>query len=160
MAVRTSAPVGKTPILRVPLTRDHLSALGALTPQGRLFMPVQDHSYQGEEVVRFLKRLLTKIPGKLLIIWDGSPYSSLSGGQRFPGGRRSSPHPPGASACLCARTQPAGRGLEFAQTPRTGSNRCCKDLLQLDSELLLARARLRHRKHALRQCFAHAGYSL
>jgi hypothetical protein len=73
MAVRTSAPVGKTPILRVPLTRDHLSALGALTPQGRLFMPVQDHSYQGEEVVRFLKRLLTKIPGKLLIIWDGSP---------------------------------------------------------------------------------------
>src|SRR6266704_1981163 len=31
MAVRTYAPVGQTPILKVPLTRDHLSAIGGLT---------------------------------------------------------------------------------------------------------------------------------
>jgi DDE superfamily endonuclease len=73
MAVRTYAPVGQTPILRVPLTRDHISAIGALTPEGRLFMQTQDHSYKGEDVVRFLKQLLRQIPGKVLIIWDGSP---------------------------------------------------------------------------------------
>ena len=44
MAVRTYAPVGTTPVLRVPLTRDHLSAIGALTPEGRLFMQTRDPS--------------------------------------------------------------------------------------------------------------------
>lgn len=43
MAVRTYAPVGQTPILTVRLTRDHLSAIGGLTPDGRLFMRFQDH---------------------------------------------------------------------------------------------------------------------
>jgi hypothetical protein len=32
--VRTSAPRGETPVLRVPLTRDHLSAISAITPAG------------------------------------------------------------------------------------------------------------------------------
>jgi len=44
MAVRTYAPVGQTPVLRVPLSRDHLSAIGALTPEGRLFMQTQQRS--------------------------------------------------------------------------------------------------------------------
>jgi hypothetical protein len=34
--VRTYAPRGQTPTLRVPLTRDHLSAISAITPDGRL----------------------------------------------------------------------------------------------------------------------------
>ena len=73
MLVRTYAPVGQTPILRVPLTRDHLSAIGGITPDGRLFMQMQEHSYRAEHVVAFLRLLLRKIPGKLLVIWDGSP---------------------------------------------------------------------------------------
>ena len=39
-------------------------------------------------------------------------------------------------------------------------NVCCKNLDELEHVLLLARARLRHRKHTLRHCFVHAGYSL
>ena len=73
MLVRTYAPVGQTPVLRVPLTRDHLSAIGAITPQGRLFMQMQEHAYCAEDVIVFLRLLLRKIPGKLLVIWDGSP---------------------------------------------------------------------------------------
>ena len=34
MLVRTYAPVGQTPVLRVPLTHDHLSAIGGLTQKG------------------------------------------------------------------------------------------------------------------------------
>jgi hypothetical protein len=41
LAVRTWAPRGATPILRVPLTRDHLSVISAITPQGRLFLQVR-----------------------------------------------------------------------------------------------------------------------
>ena len=72
MAVRTYAPVDHLPVLRVKLSHDHISAIGALTAEGRLFMQTQDHSYKGPDVVRFLKQLLRQIPGKLLIIWDGS----------------------------------------------------------------------------------------
>ena len=36
-AVRTYAPRGKTPILRFPLSWDHLSVIGAITPGGKLY---------------------------------------------------------------------------------------------------------------------------
>ena len=36
-------------------------------------MQMQERAYKAEDVVRFLKMLLHKISGKLLIIWDGSP---------------------------------------------------------------------------------------
>lgn len=73
MVVRTYAPVGKTPILRENLTRDHLSAMSAITLDGKLYMMEQERAFKGEDVVRFLKHLLRQIPGKLLVIWDGSP---------------------------------------------------------------------------------------
>jgi hypothetical protein len=71
--VRTYAPVGKTPILKEHLSRDHLSAMSAITLEGKLYMIEQERSFKGEDVVRFLKHLMRQIPGKLLIIWDGSP---------------------------------------------------------------------------------------
>ena len=73
MAVRTWAPQGQTPILRVKLTRDHLSAISGITFDGRLFMQVRRASYDAAAVVAFLRVLLRKIRGKILIIWDGSP---------------------------------------------------------------------------------------
>jgi hypothetical protein len=72
MVVRTYAPVGKTPILKENLTRDHLSAMSAITLDGKLYMLEQKRAFKGEDVVRFLKHLMRQIPGKLLIIWDGS----------------------------------------------------------------------------------------
>jgi DDE superfamily endonuclease len=73
MAVRTWAPGGQTPVLRVKLTRDHLSAISGMTLDGRLFMQVRPASYDAEAVVGFLRVLLRKIPGKIVLIWDGSP---------------------------------------------------------------------------------------
>ena len=71
--VRTYAPMGQTPILREHLSRDHLSAMSGITLEGKLYMLEQDRAFKGEDVVRFLKHLMHHIPGKLLIIWDGSP---------------------------------------------------------------------------------------
>jgi hypothetical protein len=74
MMVRTYAPVGKTPVLQEKLTRDHLSAMSAITLDGKLYMTFQDRAFKGGDAVRFLKHLMRQIPpGKLLIIWDGSP---------------------------------------------------------------------------------------
>lgn len=71
--VRTYAPRGQTPILHVPLTRDHLSVISAITERGQLLAQMQAHAFKGPDVVRFLKHVLCHIGGKLLIIWDGAP---------------------------------------------------------------------------------------
>jgi hypothetical protein len=46
------------------LTRDHLSAISAITPDGRLYMMVQQDAFKGPTIVRFLRHLLRHIPGK------------------------------------------------------------------------------------------------
>ena len=70
---RTYAPRGQTPVLRTPLTRDHLSAISAITLDGRLFTHIQTEAFRGPAVVAFLRQLLRQVPGKLLVIWDGAP---------------------------------------------------------------------------------------
>ena len=71
--MRTYAPVGQTPIIRAPLSRDHLSARGAITPEGKLYLMVQERAYRGIDVVGFLKHLAGHVTGKLLVLWDGAP---------------------------------------------------------------------------------------
>jgi transposase len=73
MAVRTWAPCGQTPVLHVPLTRDHLAAISGITLDGRLFMQVRPASYDAAAVVGFLRVLLRKLSGKIVVVWDGSP---------------------------------------------------------------------------------------
>jgi hypothetical protein len=71
--VRTYAPCGQTPILRTPLSYDHLSMMSAITPQGQLLMQAQEQAYHSTDVVRFLRHVLRHIEGKLLVLWDGAP---------------------------------------------------------------------------------------
>ena len=106
MAVRTWAPRGQTPVLRVKLTRDHLSAISGITLDGRLFMQVRPTSYDAEAVVGFLRVLLRKIKGSIVLIWDGSPVhrahqikdaSQAGSGQTLASG---------TIAWLCPRSQP------------------------------------------------------
>ena len=104
LAVRTWAPRGATPILRVPLTHDHLSAISAITLDGRLFLQVRKENYDGEAVVGFLRVLLRKIAGKSCrhLGWVADP--SWAGGQGLPqrgGGQAAAP---GAAAGLRAQT--------------------------------------------------------
>src|SRR4051812_39405841 len=59
--VRTYAPVGKTPVLKENLTRDHLSAMSGITLEGKLYMTEQERAFKGEDAVRFLKHLMRQI---------------------------------------------------------------------------------------------------
>jgi transposase len=70
---RTYAPVGQTPILREWCTRDHLSAISAISPEGKLYFQSQDHAMDSSDVVAFLEHLLREVPGRMVLIWDGAP---------------------------------------------------------------------------------------
>ena len=71
--VRTYAPVGHTPILRPWWTREHLSAIGALSVGGKRYFNCQDRAMNSADVVAFLEHLLREVPGRMVLIWDGAP---------------------------------------------------------------------------------------
>ncbi len=157
MAVRTWAPRGRTPVLRVPLTHDHLAAIGGLTPEGRLFLQTQAQAYHSPDVVRFLRVLLRKIRGKLLVIWDGAP---IHRGQpikdylaRGAAKRLHLEQLPGYAPEL----NPAEGIWNYLKRVELG-NRCCRDLSALAAALRRAKERLRHKRHVLQACVAQCGY--
>jgi len=143
--------------LRVPLTRDHLAAISGITREGCLFMQIQDHAYRSPDVVRFLRLLLRKIHGKLLVIWDGSP---IHRGQPIKDFLRK-----GAAKRLHLEQLP---GYAPELTPDEGiwnylkrvelGNVCCRDLTELATALRRAKERLRHKRRVIRACVQQAGY--
>src|SRR5918994_569768 len=66
--VRTYAPRGQTPILREWWTRDHLSAISAVSLEGKLYFHSQDHAIDSAAVVAFLEHLLREVSGRMVII--------------------------------------------------------------------------------------------
>ena len=154
---RTYAPVGETPILRTPLTRDHLAAISALTPNGRLFTHIQPEPFRGPAVVAFLRQLLRQIKGKLLVLWDGAPIHHCQPVKDFLAA--------GAARRLHLERLPgyapelnADEGVWNLLKRVELRNRCCQDLDELRWELGLAIRRLRCKAHRLVACFRQCGY--
>ncbi|MGQ0603803.1 MAG: IS630 family transposase [Anaerolineales bacterium] len=157
--VRTYAPCGETPVLRVHQTRDHLSAMSAITPAGQLFSLVRAESLTSVESVHFLKHVQYQIGTDLLVMWDGSPIhrgvevkSFLADG--------------GAPGISLERLPPYAPELN----PDEGvwdllkntelRNICCRDFDHLHHELNLAILRLRRKPQLLQTCFEAAGLPL
>jgi transposase len=69
----TWAPVGQTPVLVEWQTRDHLSVISGITPDGRSAFQTHTTTINGELAARFLKHLQHTLGERLLVIWDGSP---------------------------------------------------------------------------------------
>ena len=159
LAVRTWAPCGQTPVLRVPLSHDHLSAISGITLAGRLFMQVREGAYTAEAVVGFLRVLLRKLRGKVLVIWDGSP---IHRGQAITDFLSR-----GAAKRLHLERLP---GYAHDLNPDEGiwnylkrvelKNRCCQDLAELAGDLRRAKERLRHTRSVIRACSLQCGYSV
>ena len=139
------------------LTHDHLSAISALTLDGRLLLQVRDRAFRGPEVVAFLRHLLRQIPGPLLVIWDGAPIHRAQPVKDFLA--------QGAAARLQLEQLP---GYAPELNPDEGiwnylkhvelRNLCCADLAELRLELDLAVKRLRHKRHVLRGCITECEY--
>jgi hypothetical protein len=74
--VRTYAPMGQTPILREWWTRDHLSAISAISSEGKLYFHCQDHAIDSSDVVAFLEHLLREVPGRM--VSSGMAHRSIA----------------------------------------------------------------------------------
>lgn len=146
--VRTYAPVGQTPVLREELSRDHLSAMSGITLEGKLLMMEQERTFKGPDVVRFLKYALRQIPGKLLIIWDGSPIHRSRVVKEFLKGDAASrlklEQLPGYAPELNP-DEGVWKHLKYVEL----KNVCCRSLSELRSELRKAKERLRHKRHVI-----------
>lgn len=154
--VRTYAPVGQTPVLRHQLTRDHLSAISGITPEGKLLVHTQDHSFKGPDAVRFLKHLVEHVSDKLLVVWDGNPIHHGNAVREF-------------------LSSEEGKGVLLERLPGYAPdlnpdegiwnylkrvelrNVVCENMAQLAGRFRKAVQRLRNRRRIIRACFAQAG---
>jgi hypothetical protein len=118
-AVRTWAPRGQTPHLVVKQSKDHLSAMSGVTLDGRLFLQVRERSYDSAAVVGFLRVLLRKMRGKIILVWDGSPIHRGQPVKDFLRRGRSAAAS-GAVAWLCARPQSGRRRVELREAGGVG----------------------------------------
>jgi transposase len=157
--MRTYAPVGQTPILHEHLSREHLSAMSGISLEGKLYMLEQDRAFNGGDVVRFLKHLLRQIPGKLLVIWDGSPIHRSKAVKGFLAD--------GAAERLQLEQLP---GYAPDLNPDEGiwkhlkcvelKNLCCQSLVELRVELRKAKERLRHKRDVILGCIRQSGFEV
>lgn len=154
---RTYAPCGQTPVLRAPLTHDHLSVISGVTATGRLFTHSQEAAFTGVTVVAFLRQVLRQVRGTLLVVWDGATIHRCQPVKDFLS--------QGAAARVQLERLPGyapelnpAEGVWNLLKRRELKNRCCQDLGELRWELGLAIRRLQRRRKLLQACFAQCGY--
>jgi transposase len=154
--VRTYAPRGHTPVLQEWWTREHLSAISALSPEGKLYFLSQDHALNSEDVVAFLEHLLREVSGRLVVIWDGAPIHRSHAIKEFLAN--------GAAQRLHVERLPAyapelnpGEGLWQQLKGVELRNVCCVDIPHLRGELRDAVKRVRRKPRILMGCFQGAG---
>ncbi len=149
---KTYAPVGLSPVLGHKLSRDHLSVIGAVTPEGKLYFQMQERNVTTAGIIGFLQHQQQQIPGKLLLIWDGTSIHRSRALQAY------------LSTCEPGRLQLAMLpGYAPELNPEEGiwrylkytelKNLACQDLLHLKQELVKAIKRLRHKVKVIRACF-------
>ena len=153
---RTYAPIGETPSLRHRLTREHLSVIGAVGLDAKLYFQVHDHAITSAEATAFLRHLLRHIPGKLLILWDGAPIHRSRVVKQFlheeAGGRLHLERVPGYAPELDPQ-EGIWRHLKYVELRTL----CCADLAETRRALRAGCKRLRQKPNVIRACVAHAG---
>ena len=118
-------------------------------------MQMQEQAYRAEDVVAFLRLLLRKIPGKLLVIWDGASIHRAKAIKEFLAA--------GAAKRLHLERLPGyapdlnpQEGVWYLLKRRELKNLCGQHLSQVRDALVRAKGRLRHRRKILQSCFLHA----
>ncbi len=157
--VKTYSPEGLTPVLREKQTRDHLSVMGGMTPEGKVYTLVRQVSLNGLHSIEFLVHLQRVANERLLVIWDGSPIHRRAEVKDFVAGTRGKIHLealPGYAPDLNPWDEGGWNHLKHVQL----RNVVCRDLEELHEQFHLAIDRLRHRPHVIRSFFAQAGLPL
>jgi transposase len=157
--VRTYAPCGKTPILRVFQTHDHLSVMSGITPHGWLFTMTRFDALNGSDSIHFLKHLHSQTDRKLLVIWDGSPIHRSKEVRAFlANGAAKQIHLERLPAYAPDLNPDEGTWQHLKQVELR--NVCCFDLIHLHQQLNLAILRLRNKPYLIQSFFDRAGLNL
>jgi transposase len=150
--VRTYAPVGQTPILREWWTREHLSAISAISPEGQRYFHTQDRALNSGDVVGFLEHLLREVSGPMVLIWDGAPIQRSHVIQEFLAN--------GAAQRIHLERLPAyapelnpGEGLWHQRKGVELRTVCCFNIPQLTHELRDAVKRVRRKPRLITSFF-------
>jgi transposase len=154
--VRTYAPEAQTPVIREKVTRDHLSVMGGMTPEGKVYVLVRQEPLNGLHSIEFLLHLGHVAGRRLLVIWDGSPIHRRTEVEEFVASTRgavSLEAPPGYSPDLNPWDEGGWNHLKNVEM----RNLVCHDLEELHQEFHLAVDRLRQKPHLVRSFFAQAG---
>jgi transposase len=155
--VRTYAPRGETPVLAETVTRDHLSVISGVTPQGQLFLQIYEGALTGVEVVRFLKHLQRHLSGPLIIIWDGATIHANRTIRQFLASGRTGPlhleQLPGYAPDLNPN-----EGVWDSMKGKELANLACETIAGLRREVQQAAQRLRRHPELIRGYFREAGY--
>jgi transposase len=53
--------------------------MSAISPEGKLYFQSQDRAMDSSDVVAFLEHLLREVPGRMVLIWDGTPMHRSHG---------------------------------------------------------------------------------
>jgi transposase len=145
-------------LLRPSGKREHLSVIAGITPDGRLLTRMQEEAFKGAGVVRFLKHLLSKIAGKVMVIWDGAAIHRCQAVKDFLTAGAASRLRLRCLPAYAPQLNPMEQGWGWSK--RDLGNVCCPDLATLKREVKGAMAALRRRPHRIRAFFDHAGLSL
>ena len=157
--VRTYAPEGQTPVIREKQTRDHLSVMGGMTPEGKVYTLARRESLNGMHSIEFLEHLLCVAGKRLLVIWDGSPIHRRVAVREFVAGTRGKiwlEALPGYAPDLNPWDEGGWHHLKNVQM----RNLVCRDLEEVHEQFHLAVGRLRHRPGLVRSFFAQAGLKI
>ena len=131
--------------------------MGGITPEGKLYLMVQERAYRGIDVVGFLKHLAGHVTGKLLVLWDGAPIHRsrvvkdyLSDGaarrihlEQLPG--------------YAPELNPAEGIWNYLKRVEL-KNLCSHSISHLHYELRQAPDRLRHKTEAIVVCIQQLGF--
>ena len=70
--VHTYSLVGHRPVLKWYKKSEKVYVISAIAPSGKMYYQTGGHRFKSAGIVRFLKHLLSRIPCKIHLIWDGS----------------------------------------------------------------------------------------
>jgi transposase len=157
--VKTYAPEGQTPVIRQKVTRDHLSVMGGMTPEGKVYTLARQKSLNGLHSVEFLGHLLRVAGRRLLVIWDGSPIHRRAVVKEFVAGTRGRIWLEALPA-YAPDLNPWDEGGWHHLKNVEMANLVCRDLEELHEQFHLAVSRLRRKPRLVRSFFAQAGLTL
>jgi len=157
--IRTYAPCGETPLLKVLQTRDHLSVMSGITPAGHLMTLRRQKALTGSESTAFLRHLVWYLGRKLLVIWDGGRIHRSEEVKMFlDNGWSEYIHLERFPTYAPELNPDEGVWRHLKQVELT--NLCCLNFQHLCMELDLAIRRMRRRPELIQTFFAQASLDL